>query len=450
MATQTEQIMKLPPQSPEAEESVLGATLLDKDAIDKAMELLKPEDFYRATHRKIFEAVTELSSKNEPVDLVTVTETLKKKNELEAVGGAAFISSLTDRVPSAANVEYYARIVRDKARLRRLISACTSIIGSAYEHKDEAKLVVDSAENQILEIGRSEGETKILSLQELMGPVIQTIEKFRSQGGAITGLSTGFRKLDEMCSGLHEGEMIVVAGRPGMGKTALCMNIARNVAAKVPVAIFSLEMSADSLAMRLMCSEQRINSAVVRSGKIQNHELGRLTLAASKLYDTPIYIDDSAKLDIQTLRAKVRRLVKEKKIGFIVVDYLQLLEAGESRENRQQEITIISRGLKAIAKEMRIPVMVASQLSRATEQRDKTNKPRLSDLRESGSIEQDADMVLLIYRKGYYDKENADQDKTADIDIAKQRSGPTGEFKLVFNGEYTRFDDLDPAQEMRN
>jgi replicative DNA helicase len=447
MATLQNSIEKLPPQSIEAEESVLGAVLLDRDAIDKAFELLKAEDFYRPAHRKIYEAVGEISGKNEPVDLVTISEVLRKNNELEAVGGAAFIASLTDRVPSAANVEYYAKIVRDKARLRRLISACTGIIASAYAHADEAKLVVDTAENQILEIGSSEGETKVLSLQELMGPVIQTIEKFRNQGGSITGLSTGFKRLDEMTSGLHEGEMIVIAGRPGMGKTALCMNIARNAASKVPVAIFSLEMSADSLAMRLMCSEQRIDSQVVRSGRIQNHELGRLTLAASKLYDTPIYIDDSAKLDIQQLRARVRRLVKEKKIGLVVVDYLQLLEAGEQRENRQQEITIISRGLKAIAKEMRIPVVVASQLSRATEQRDKTNKPRLSDLRESGSIEQDADMVMLIYRKGYYDKEGGD--KSADIDIAKQRSGPTGEFQLVFNGEYTRFDDMDPMQEPR-
>ena len=447
MATLQNSIEKLPPQSIEAEESVLGAVLLDRDAIDKAFELLKAEDFYRPANRKVYEAVGEVSGRNEPVDLVTITEALKKKNELEAVGGTAFIAGLADRVPSAANVEYYAKIVRDKARLRRLISACTGIIASAYAHADEAKLVVDTAENQILEIGSSEGETKVLSLQELMGPVIQTIEKFRNQGGSITGLSTGFRRLDEMTSGMHEGEMIVIAGRPGMGKTALCMNIARNAASKVPVAIFSLEMSADSLAMRLMCSEQRIDSQVVRSGRIQNHELGRLTLAASKLYDTPIYIDDSAKLDIQQLRARVRRLVKEKKVGLVVVDYLQLLEAGEQRENRQQEITIISRGLKAIAKEMKIPVVVASQLSRATEQRDKTNKPRLSDLRESGSIEQDADMVMLIYRKGYYDKEAGD--KSADIDIAKQRSGPTGEFQLVFNGEYTRFDDMDPMQEPR-
>jgi replicative DNA helicase len=448
MATIQNTIEKIPPQSIEAEESVLGAALLDRDAIDKVMELLKAEDFYRSTNRKVFEAVAEISGRNEPVDLVTITEELRKRNELDAVGGAAFVASLADRVPSSANVEYYAKIVRDKARLRRLISTCTAIISSAYEHKDEAKLVVDTAENRILEIGQSEGETKVLSLQDLMGGVIAKIEQFRSQGGAITGLPTGFKELDLKCSGLHPGDMVVVAGRPGMGKTALCMNIARNVASKVPVAIFSLEMSADSLAMRMMCSEQRVDSQVVRTGRIQNHELGRLTLAASKLYDTPIYIDDSAKMDIQTLRAKVRRLVKEKNVQFVVVDYLQLLEAGEQRENRQQEITIISRGLKAIAKEMKIPVMVASQLSRATEQRDKTNKPRLSDLRESGSIEQDADMVLLIYRKGYYDKEN-NSDKSADIDIAKQRNGPTGEFQLIFNGEYTRFDDMEPFQEQR-
>jgi replicative DNA helicase len=449
MATLQNSIERVPPQSLEAEESVLGAAMLDRDAIDKAMELLKAEDFYRPAHRKVFEAIAEISGKNEPVDLVTVTEVLKKMNELEAVGGAAFIASLADRVPSAANVEYYAKIVRDKARLRRLISACSAIISSAYQHKDEAQLVVDTAENQILEIGATEGAQKVVSLQELMGGVIEKIEQFRNRGTHVTGLATGFKRLDEMCSGLHGGEMVVVAGRPGMGKTALCMNIARNVAAdlKKPVGIFSLEMSADSLAMRLMCSEQRIDSHRLRTGMIQNHELGRLTLAASKLYETPIYLDDSPKLDIQTLRAKVRRMVKEKKVELIVVDYLQLLEAGESRENRQQEITVISRGLKAIAKEMDIPVLVASQLSRATEQRGDKSKPRLSDLRESGSIEQDADMVMLIYRKGYYDKESGD--KTAEIDIAKQRSGPTGEFQLIFNGEYTRFDDMAPEQEQR-
>ena len=450
MALLQNSIEKLPPQSIEAEESVLGSTLLDKDAIDKAMEILKAEDFYRASNRKVFEAITELSGKNEPVDLVTVSEILKKNNDLEAVGGSSFIAALTDRVPSSANVEYYAKIVRDKARLRRLISACTGIISAAYEHKDEAQLVVDTAENQILEIGASEGAQKVVSLQELMGGVIEKIEEFRNRGTHVTGLATGYKRLDEMCSGLHGGEMIVVAGRPGMGKTAFCMNIARNVAAdlKKAVGIFSLEMSSDSLAMRLMCAEQRIDSHRLRTGNIQNHELGRLTLAASKLYETPIYLDDSPKMDIQTLRAKVRRMVKEKKVELIVVDYLQLLEAGQQRENRQQEITVISRGLKSIAKEMNIPVLVASQLSRATEQRGDKSKPRLSDLRESGSIEQDADMVMLIYRKGYYDKDSGD--KTAEIDIAKQRNGPTGEFTLIFNGEYTRFDDIDPVQEQRN
>jgi replicative DNA helicase len=442
-----ETLAKLPPQSLEAEESVLGAMLLDRAAIDQAVGLLKPESFYRPAHRMVFEALRDLNAKNEPCDLVTVSEHLRRMNELEAVGGTPFLAGLLDKVPSAANAEYYAKIVRDKQRLRNLISACSSMIQSAYEHREEASLVLDTAENRILEISREEGVTDAVPVSSMMEGVIRRIEEFRSKKGSITGLATGFKRLDEQTSGFQRGDMVVVAGRPGMGKTAFCMNIARNVAVetKKPVAIFSLEMTSESLAMRLMCAEQRVNSHAIRTGRIENHDLGRLTLAASKLYDAPLFLDDTPKLNIHSLRSKVRRLWKAHGIELVVVDYLQLLESDERHENRQQEITFISRGLKAIAKETGIPVLVASQLSRASEQRGEKSKPRLSDLRESGAIEQDADTVLLLYREGYYTKDP--ENKVTDVDIAKQRSGPTGEFQMIFHGEYTRFDDAEFSRE---
>jgi replicative DNA helicase len=437
---------KIPPQSLEAEESVLGAAMLDRNAIDDALSLLKPEDFYHASHRKIFDAIAQINNRNEPVDLVTVTEFLKKKNELDAVGGASFIASLTDKVPSSANIEFYAIIVRDKARLRRLISACNTIIGDCYRHEKEAPYVVDTAENLILQIGSAEGEKKIIPIQERLFGVIEMIED-RKGRDEISGIATGFQELDQLTDGMHGGELIIVAGRPGMGKTAFCMNIARNVALGLkngepqPVAVFSIEMSTDSLLMRMLCTEAKINSHRVRKGSLQQFEMGRLVEAASRLFKAPIFVDDRSKLDIQTLRASLRRLQREQKIKLAVVDYLQIMDADGNGENRQTEITHISRGLKAIAKELNIPIMVASQLRRP-EKGGEEKKPKLSDLRESGSIEQEADVVILIDRKQYHDTQS--EDFTAKIDIAKQRSGPTGELELVFEREFTRFENKAP------
>ncbi len=454
----TENFERIPPHNLEAEESVLGAVLIDRDAIDRALELLRPEDFYRQSHRKVFEAVVALNQRNEAVDMVTLADHLRNRGDLDNIGGPAFLAVLTERVPSAANVEVYARIVRDRARLRRLIATCDGIIGEAYSRPEEATLVVDKAENQILAVGSAEGEKKAMALHDLMGGVIEKVEKFRARGTHITGLSSGFADLDEITSGLHPGELIIVAGRPGMGKTAFALNLARNVAMNkekgAAVLVFSMEMSNEQLLLRLLCAEGRINSHALRSGRMQQHEMHFLINAASNLYASPhsIYIDDSSELDIQTMRAKTRRMVKEKKIGLVVVDYLQMMSASESAENRQQEITRISRGLKTLSKELNIPVLVCSQLNRAVEGRatGKTEaKPKISDLRESGSIEQDADVVMLLYRKSYYDKgaqtDSGEPDTSATLDIAKQRSGPTGEISLVWHQEYTRFDDGAPG-----
>ncbi|MES2202482.1 MAG: replicative DNA helicase [candidate division FCPU426 bacterium] len=437
---------KIPPQSLEAEESVLGASMLDQDAIDVALSRLKADDFYHAAHRRIFDAITQINGRSEPVDLVTVTEFLKKKNELDSVGGSSFIASLTDKVPSSANVEFYANIVRDKARLRRLITACGTIIGDCYRHEKEAPYVVDTAENLILQIGSDEGEKRVVPIQDRLMAVIGLIED-RKGREEISGIATGFHELDQLTDGMHGGELIIVAGRPGMGKTAFCMNIARNVALSMkdgkpqPVAVFSVEMATDSLLMRLLCTEALINAHKVRRGSLQQFEMGKLVEAASRLFKAPIFIDDRSKLDIQTLRASLRRLKREQDIKLAVVDYLQIMDAAGMGENRQTEITHISRGLKALAKEMNIPIVVASQLRRA-ETGKESSRPKLSDLRESGSIEQEADVVILIDRKQYHEKQT--EDLTANIDVAKQRNGPTGEVELIFRPEYTKFEDKAP------
>jgi replicative DNA helicase len=444
----------LPPQSLEAEQATLGAVLISPEAIDQVAESLKPEDFYRAAHQRIFEAVLALSERNEPVDLLTVGEQLKRENHLEGVGGSAYLSELTDRVPTAANADFYANIVRRKAVLRRLIGAAGEIMQQAYSEEEDAELVLDRAENRILEVGQSGSASPVVSLRDKLGPTIKRIDEMRGRKNALTGLATGFTQLDEMTSGLQPGELVIVAARPGMGKTAFCLNMVRNAAllSKAPAVIYSLEMSSESLLLRMLCAEGSINSHNLRSGRLRNDEFSRLTLAATKLYDLQhIYLDDSSMLDIQTLRARTRRMVREKGIKMIMVDYLQLLHVSGKVENRQQEISTISRQLKALAKELHLPVVVASQLSRATEQRGtKDSKPRLSDLRESGAIEQDADMVMFIYRPGYYQKEgdadpNEPVDNTAEIIIAKQRSGPTGSFELVWRPEYTKFENKMPG-----
>jgi replicative DNA helicase len=447
----------LPPQSLEAEISVLGACLLNEDALSLSMEKLKPEDFYRDSHRKIFQAIASLKEKQVAVDLVTLGEALKGGGELEAVGGPAALAALTDGVPSAGNVEYYVEIVRRKSLLRRLIKSATQIAQECYQNPEDADLLLDKAENVILEVGKAGSVRPVVALRDLMHGTIMKIDELRSRKVHVTGVPTGFAKLDEITAGMQKGELIIVAARPGMGKTALCLNMARHAAgAKVPVAIFSLEMTADSLLMRLLSSEAAVDGSNLRSGHISQEAMAKLTRAASILYEMPIYVDDSSMLDIQTVRAKSRRLMKEKNIGLIIVDYLQMLTSASRSENRVQEISTISRQLKGLAKELGIPVIAASQLNRGAEQRGGRtgggdSRPRLSDLRESGAIEQDADVVMLIYRKSYYKREegggqNDEDDKSAEIIIAKQRSGPVGSVTLVFQDQYARFVDAAPGQ----
>ncbi len=436
-------IGKLPPQNVDAEESVLGACLLDAEAFDKALTILGPQDFYNITNRIIFESLIELGAKGQKPDTVLLTDNLRNKGKLEDIGGVSFVASLTDKVPSSANVEYYADIVFDKARRRRLLTSCMNIQASVYLEDDEQ--IFDKAESSILSACEEKGLKKLTPISEAIGPLIDKIEHYSKNPGMLTGITTGFKELDALTTGWHPGDLIIVAGRPGMGKTALCLDMARNAAKKgTQVAIYSLEMNTESLIKRILCAESGIDSGKMSRGTMSSYERALLSRHISPVSELPISIDDESTLTIQMLRSKARRAVKERNVGLIVVDYIQLMDVTQKTENRQQEITKISRGLKSIAKELNVPLLVASQLSRAVESRDKS-KPRLSDLRESGSIEQDADAVLLIYRPDYYDKTGEDQ--TATIDIAKQRNGPTGDVKLFFKNDSTTFENLDQRSE---
>ena len=442
---------RLPPHNLDAEAAVLGACFLDPSALDQALDLLRKDDFYRGANQKIYEAVADLHARSQPVDLVTVQDWLASRGVLEAVGGPVALAGLTERVASASNVEAYARLVKEKAKLRRLIATCAQISQECYTNSENASTVVDTAENLVLDIGREEGTQQVQKVEAMMMSVIDTVESYRRRKGAITGIGTGFTELDNLTAGMHPGQLIVAAGRPGSGKTAFALNIAQHVAIELnkPVVIYSLEMTNQELLFRLLCSKGSVDSSRLRRGTLDNNEMGRLVNAATHLQKAPLYINDNARLDIQSLRSSVRRMVKEKGVELVVVDYLQLLTVEGFKDDRVREVTMISGALKAIAKEMKIPVLVASQLNRGVEQRQgaKTDsKPRLSDLRESGSIEQDADVVMLIHRKSQYSPdavtETGEKDNTTDIIIAKQRSGPTGDIRLAFVGQYTRFENM--------
>ena len=443
-----------PPHSPEAEAAVLGACLLDPTALDQAQDLLRKDDFFRSAHQRVYEAISELHARNQPVDLVTVQEWLATRGWLESVGGPVALAGFTEKVASASNVEAYARLVTEKAKLRRLIATCAQITQECYSNGDNASQVVDSAENLVLDIGREEGSQQVQKVEDMMMSVIETVEKYRKRAGAITGIATGFRDLDELTAGMHPGQLIVAAGRPGSGKTAFVLNIASHVAIELakPVLVYSLEMTNQELLFRMICSKGSVDSSNLRRGKLDQGEMGRIVNAATHLQKCPLYLNDDAKMDIQSLRSSVRRMVKEKGIELVVVDYLQLLTVEGFRDDRVREVTMISGALKAIAKEMKIPVLVASQLNRGVEQRQGAkgdSKPRLSDLRESGSIEQDADVVMLIHRKSLQKGAEAEApgepDNSADVIVAKQRSGPTGDLRLVFLGQYTRFENAAPG-----
>ena len=442
MATLEDNLRKIPPQNLEAESSVLGGILLENDAINVVLELLRPEDFYRESHRKIFRAMIELSDRSEPADVITLSECLKGRSELEAVGGTAYLVSLADFVPTAANIAFYARIVREKAILRSLITCATAIATRGYEEQGNVEEFLDSAEKVIFEISEKKIKASFVSVGEMIKDTLKTVEKLYERKEMITGVSTGYEDLDKLTAGLQPSDLIIVAGRPGMGKTAFALNVAAHAAFNgTGAAIFSLEMAKEQLVLRMLCSEARVNSSKVRSGYLGERDFPLLAKAAGKLHDAPIYIDDTPAISVLELRAKARRLVRDrsKKIGLVVVDYLQLMRGMGGASNREQEISEISRSLKALAKELNVPIIALSQLNRKVEDRT-GRKPQMSDLRESGAIEQDADLIMFIYREELYDKNNDEVKGKAEVIVEKQRNGPTGIVNLTFLSEFTRFE----------
>ena len=432
---------RMPPASIEAEQAVLGAMLLKPDAVTTAAEELSADDFYRETHRLIFEAMMELKERTEPVDLVTLTEQLKKADKLAKIGGIPALSLIANSVPTAANVHYHARIVHEKAQLRSLINAATEIAGAAYESADEVEDIMDSAEKRILQVASGKRSKDFVPLQDILLDTLEQIDLRYNNKGSITGLPTGFTELDHLTAGLQKSDLILVAARPSMGKTAFTLNIAAHVVlrAKEPVAFFSLEMSKEQLVQRLLCSEGRIDSQRLRVGELEEKEWGDLIDTANRLSAAPLYIDDTPGITVMELRSKARRLKAEHGLSLIVIDYLQLMQgrASKNGDNRQQEISEISRSLKAL-------VIALSQLSRSVESRQ-IKRPMLSDLRESGSLEQDADIVMFLYREDYYDPETENKNIT-EVIIAKHRNGPVDTVDLTFLKQFTKFGNLSRMQ----
>jgi replicative DNA helicase len=433
---------KLPPQNIEAEQSILGGVLIENDALNIVIEFLEDGDFYREAHQKIFKCMIALSEKNEPLDLITLTNELKKKKELEDIGGASYLAGLVESVPTAANIAYYAKIVKEKSILRKLISTATEIVTQSYQERKNLEDFLDEAEQAIFRISENQVRPAFYPIKEIVKESFKVIERLYEKKELITGVPSGFKDLDRKTAGFQNAELIIVAGRPSMGKTALCLNIAQHaaIATKIPTAIFSLEMSKEQLAIRMLCSEARVDSARLRSGFLSESDWPKLTMAAGALSDAPIFIDDSAAISVLELRAKARRLKADRGLGLVIVDYLQLMRGRSGAERREQEISEISRSLKALAKELNIPVIAISQLSRKAEDRP-GRRPQLSDLRESGAIEQDADVIIFIYRDEVYNPDS-DQRGTAEVIIGKQRNGPTGKADLSFISEFTTFKDL--------
>jgi len=431
---------KLPPQNNEAEQSVIGAILIENEALLKSIEIIHPEDFYRESHRLIFQSMIELFEKNEPADLITLTEHLRNKNKLEEVGGASYLTTLCDQIPTAANIEYYAKIVKEKAVLRRLISCATEIATRGYSNQDEVGELLDFAEKSIFDISEDQIKSSVYPLKEILKASFKTIEKLYNKKELITGVATGFTELDQITSGFQPSDLIIIAGRPSMGKTAFCLNIAQNAAyeSKIPIVIFSLEMSKEQLALRMLCSEARVDAHKMRSGFLTESDWPKLTRGAGRLSETKIFIDDTPGMGVLEMRAKARRLKSEHGLGMVIVDYLQLMRGRSTIDSREQEISDISRSLKALAKELKLPVVALSQLNRRVEDRA-VKKPQLADLRESGAIEQDADVILFLYRDEVYNPDSQDKG-SAEIIIGKQRNGPTGEIRLAFIDRYTRFE----------
>ncbi len=433
---------KVPPQSIEAEQSVLGAILLENEALIKAIELLQVDDFYRESHRQIYSAMIGLYEKNTPVDQITLTEHLKQKNKLAEVGGLSYVAELADKIPTAANIEYYAKIVRQKAILRNLIASATGIVAKATSGEENIEDILDFSEKTIFQISEQQIKPSYYPLKSILQSTFKSIERLYEKKQLITGVPTGFADLDEKTSGFQPSDLIIIAGRPSMGKTAFCLNIAQHAATveKVPTVVFSLEMSKEQLALRMLCSEARIDNHKLRSGHIAENEWGKLTMAAGRLSEASLFIDDTPGMSVFEMRAKARRLKAEHGLGMIIIDYMQLMSGSKTRsDSREQEISEISRSLKALAKELNVPVLALSQLNRRLEDRT-DKKPQMSDLRESGAIEQDADVILFIYREEVYHRDSEEAKGKAEVIIGKQRNGPIGDIPLTFINEYTRFE----------
>lgn len=434
---------RVPPQNIEAEQAVLGAMLIKKEVIAEVQEILQPDDFYREAHRIVYEAMVQLQNNDEAVDLVTLTEQLRKSEQLDKIGGLAFITQLANVVPTAANVVYHAKIVKEKAELRSLINAATAIASAAYEDNTDVENIMDDAEKKILAVANRQNGGAFESMKSIVMRTFERINVLYESKGGLTGISSGFKDLDKLTAGLQKSDLILVAARPSMGKTAFTLNIASYVGTHGgKVAFFSLEMSKEQLMQRMLCAEGGIDATKLRTGQLDTQEWNKLVHVADTLSRAPIYIDDTAGITVMELRSKARRLKAEHGLDLIIIDYLQLMQGRPSKngDNRQQEISEISRSLKALARELDVPVIALSQLSRSVESRQ-IKKPMLSDLRESGSLEQDADIVMFLYREDYYDKDTENKNIT-DIIVAKHRNGPVDTISLFFQKEYTKFRDL--------
>ncbi|GAA0478763.1 MULTISPECIES: replicative DNA helicase [Alkalibacterium] len=439
---------RLPPQNIEAEQSVLGSILLDPEALIPAMEYVEASDFYRRAHQLIFQVMVDLNEKNEAIDVVTIANSLETKSLLEDVGGTPYLAEIAGMVPTAANVDYYAKIVEERSILRKLIQTATDIASKGYQEADDVPNLLDEAERSILEVSEKRSRSGFVSIESVLRDTINNIDELFQNDDDITGISTGYKMLDQMTAGLHEDELIILAARPGVGKTAFALNVAQNIGTKTDenVAIFSLEMGAEQLVNRMLCAEGTINASNLRTGQLTEEEFEKLFVAMGSLSKANIYIDDTPGIRTAEIRAKCRRLKQEKgDLGLIVIDYLQLIE-GSGKESRQQEVSEISRQLKKLAKELSVPVIALSQLSRGVEQRQ-DKRPILSDLRESGSIEQDADIVAFLYRDDYYRSEDDEEDdetedNVVEVILEKNRSGARGTCKLLFIKEYNKFSSM--------
>ncbi len=442
MDSTAEELQKVPPQQIEAEQSLLGGILIESEGLPAALEVLRGEEFYRDAHRVIFQAFQALFQRNEPIDLITTTEYLTERSQLDKVGGATYLASLTEIVPSAANVATYARIIHEKSLLRSLIQAANEVTALCYGGGKSVEEILDQTEAAIFAVTESRIRNSYAQIKDIVKKSIENIEKYQEYREMVTGVASHFTDLDKLTAGFQPSDLIIIAARPSMGKTALALCIARNVAmvGGVPVGVFSLEMSKEQLALRLLCAEARVDSHKIRTGFLTQQECVKMLQAAGKFTEAPMYIDDTPAISVLELRAKARRMKADRGLGLVIVDYLQLMHGRQGAERREQEISDISRSLKGLAKELNVPVIALSQLNRKVEERNQ-KRPLLSDLRESGAIEQDADVIAFIYRDEVYNKDSPDKG-TAEIEISKHRNGPIGRVKLKYIDTYTRFENL--------